>query len=112
MNTQEAILFLSNKGIKVHAKDNKYIVYWNDGSIWQRWLGSKLGYEQMHSGREIVKLAHEMRDSVSIPSLGKNVKNFSNSKDRARTRDLVAIGDFDSIPANKRTNQADRWDFD
>jgi hypothetical protein len=112
MNTQEAILFLSNKGIKVHAKDDKYTVYWNDGSIWQSWLGRELGYEQMHSGREIVKLARQMRDSGSIPSLGKNVKSFSNSKDRARTRDLVSIGDFDSIPLNKRTAESDRWDWD
>jgi hypothetical protein len=53
-----------------------------------------------------------MRDSGSIPTLGKNVKHFSNSKDRAHTRRLIDMGDFDSIPANKRTNQADRWDFD
>ena len=112
MNTQEAILFLSNKGIKVHTKDDKYIVYWNDGSIWQRWLGWGRGYEQMHSGREIVKLAREMRDSGSIPSLGKNVKHFSNSKDRAHTRRLIDVGDFDSIPANKRTAESDRWDWD
>lgn len=110
MNTAEAISFLSNKGIKVHQKGDQYIVVWTDGAIFTKY--DKKGFRDYHTGREIVKLARGMRDSGSIPSLGKNVKHFSNGKDRAATRDLLNVGDFDSIPLNKRTNQADRWDFD
>jgi len=107
MNTQEAIDFLSNKGIKVHQDGVKFFVFWTDGS-----LNPPHEYRDWYVGREIVKLARIMRDSGSIPSLGKNVKHFSNSKDRAHTRRLSDMGDFDSIPANKRTSQANRWDFD
>jgi hypothetical protein len=111
MNTQEAINFLANKGIKVHQDGEKYFVYWTDGSLCERYIRWN-ERRDWHVGREIVKLAREMRDSGSIPTLGKNVKHFSNSKDRAHTRRLIDMGDFDSIPPNKRTAEEDRWSWD
>lgn len=103
MNTQEAIDFLANKGIKVHQDGEKYFV---DGFSPYR------KEEDWHNGRELVKLARIMRDSGSIPTLGKTVKHLSNRKDRAHTRRLIDMGDFDSIPANKRTAEEDRWSWD
>ena len=101
MNTSQSTAFLKNKGYSVNISGDKYTV------SHPCWCGPK-----EYSARELVKLAMSNRDSGSQPSLGKNLKSFSNSKDRAATRDALNSENFDIIPSNSRTREDSRWNWD
>lgn len=115
MTTEEAIKHLYNQGIKVFKIcKNKYSVAYLNGQPWENYYNR---YSSRHrkdglnewSGREIIKLARAYTDSSQQTSMHKNVKKYSNDKDRTATRDAIKKEDFDKIPSNRRTKEDDIW---
>ena len=43
---------------------------------------------------------------------GKDVKHFSNERDRQATRRAIDKEQFDKIPSKKRTREDDPWNWD
>lgn len=117
MTTQEATKLLFQNGIKVlKLSKNLYSVSYVNGQPWENRRGATSWWpntlENEWTGREIVKLARAYTDSNQQTSLHKNVKKFSNDKDRTATRDAIQTENFDVIPSKKRTKAADPWAFD
>lgn len=67
-------------------------------------------YNKM-TDREVVKLARN-RNRLVGTSIKKNVKTFSNKKNRAATRDAINSQNFDRIPQNEPTKTDDIWSWD
>lgn len=122
MNTEEAAKFLQSKGIRVDRINKKEFRVWDiNGNVWladrdrfftqREWWGLPKANDSW-TGREIVKLARSYTDSNQQTSLHKNVKKFSNDKDRTATRDAIKKEDFDKIPAQKRTAESNPWCWD
>lgn len=61
--------------------------------------------------REVVSFARD-RHRMTGTSIKKNVKKFSNKKNRAATRDAIKSENFDIIPQNKPTKTDDIWSWD
>lgn len=120
MTTEEATKLLFNNGIKVlKLRKNCFSVSCVNGQPWDngdyRINSNGLYYETIKNewtGREIVKLARSYTDSNQQTTLHKNVKKFSNDKDRTATRDAIKKEDFDKIPSKKRTSESSIWNWD
>jgi hypothetical protein len=118
MTISEATDILFQRGIKVlKLNKNKYAVSYVNGQPWENYYArysSRYKRDGVNewTGREIIKLARAYTDSSQQTSMRKNVKKFSNDKDRAATRDAIKKEDFDKIPSNKRTKEEDRWCWD
>ena len=116
MTTTEASKVLLDRGIKVlKICKNKYSVNWLNGQPWENGYSftrySKDASNEW-SGRDIIKLARSYTDSNQQTSMHKNVKKFSNDKDRTATRDAIQKEDFDKIPSKMRTKSDSLWNWD
>ena len=117
MTTEEATKLLFQNGIKVlKLRKNLYSVSYVNGQPWENRRGKTSWWpntlENEWTGREIIKLARAYTDSNHQTSFHKNVKKFSNDKDRTATRDAIKNEDFDKIPSKKRTAESDPWAWD
>lgn len=94
--------------LKVH--DNKFVKI-NENLFHQ--IGCD-GEEFPYTARELIKFAKcyssENRGETKVR---KNLKHFSNSKNRSHTRDLIQVGDYDMIPSvNDPVATDDPWNWD
>jgi hypothetical protein len=116
MNTTDAIAFLLKKGIRIDPINKKEFRVWDiNGNVWMNYHSKGWYYldstKDIWTGRQVIKLARSYTDSNQQTSMHKNVKKFSNDKDRTATRDAIKNEDFDKIPSKKRTKSDDIWSW-
>jgi hypothetical protein len=72
------------------------------------------GSLRQYTARELINLAKDYSSSSKRnTTMKKNVKHFSNSKNRTKTRDALATEDFDKIPnRNAPVAEDDIWCWD
>lgn len=100
----QAFKHLKNKkGYKiVKISHNHYQDHFSDGQ--------PIDYD----GRELIKLAKVYSsENKQETVISHNVKHFSNSKNRTKTRDILVTEDFDKLPSvNDPVATDDRWNWD
>jgi len=108
MSIDDSILLLQKYGLRVDKIDkNQFRVWYLGGELIENYMRGGSGGDW--SGRQIVRLAKFWDNRGSAKA---NVKEFDKSKNRAATRDAIKKEDFDSIPLNGKTKQADIWGWD
>lgn len=67
-----------------------------------------------YTARQLIKLAKVWSsENNQETAIKKNVKRFSNRKNRTKTRDAIKNEDFDKIPSvNDVVDTDDRWNWD
>jgi uncharacterized protein with WD repeat len=107
MTVDEAIKTLKERKDWFHTAEkigkNLYRVYYRGGYL----------QEDTMTAREIIKSAKAYSsENNQETAIKKNLKKYSNCKDRAATRDNLRKEEFDKIPSKKRVKEDDRWSWD
>jgi uncharacterized protein with WD repeat len=100
----QALVFLNKK------KDRKFEMINRNLYIEKDWRGE----DKTYTARELIKLAKVWSsENNQETSIKKNIKHFSNRKNRTHTRDALSTHDFDKIPSvNNVVAEDDRWNWD
>lgn len=72
------------------------------------------GNLRQYTARELINLAKDYSSSSKRnTTMKKNVKHFSNAKNRSKTRDILATEEFDKLPdVNNPVAEDDIWSWD
>lgn len=118
LNTTEAIKILSREGYIVEKVGKKFRLKWPCSPDHPRmvWVGKKLkdlNNNDLISGRELIKKARcYTSENNQTTKMKSNIKHFDKRVNRAKTRDLINSGDYDSIPLNDKAAEENPWNWD